>query len=159
MDLFDGIKARRSIRSYGPDHISRNDLHKILAAAECAPVGMGQFDRFQLIVVEDPHVLEQMANTNGATTVVIVAASEPGPMQDISAGAIVENMALAATGCRVASCVNMASLQNLPAGVIPTGLQPVVCLCLGQTRELLEPRKVDNNKILSHVIKPQSSKS
>mgnify|MGYP003604712476 CR=1 FL=1 len=157
MDLFDGIKSRRSIRQYGPDHISRSDLHTIMAAADCAPVGMGQYDRFQLIVVEDPHTLEQMENTNGATTVIIVAASKPEPMHYISAGTIVENMALAATGCHVASCVNMAALQNLPAGVIPEGFQPVVCLCLGQTRELLEPRAVDNNKILSHVIKPKQA--
>lgn len=157
MDLFDAVKSRRSIREYGPDHISRGDLHSILAAAECAPVGMGQFERFQLIVVEDPHVLEQMENTNGATTVIIVAASDPQPMHYISAGTIVENMTLAATACHVASCVNMAALQNLPAGLIPEGFTPVVDLCLGQTRELLAPRKVDNHKIVSHVIKPRSS--
>lgn len=157
MDLFDVIKSRRSIRQYGPDHISRGALHSIMTAAQCAPVGMGQYDRFQLIVIEDPHTLEQMSNINGATTVIIVAAADPHPMHYLSAGTIVENMALAATASHVASCVNMAALENLPTGLIPEGFTPVVDLCLGQTRELLAPRKVDNHKILSHVIKPRSS--
>ena len=66
MDLMDAIKGRRSIRKYKPDPVSEEALEKVMEAVKWSP-SWANTQCWEVIVVKDPNVKSQLANTLTAT--------------------------------------------------------------------------------------------
>lgn len=64
MDNIQNILTRRSVRSYEPRPISKEDMHTILDAAMSGP-SCANTRPWQFIVVEDKETLNKMADANG----------------------------------------------------------------------------------------------
>ena len=60
MDLFEVIKGRRSIRSYKPDPVPKEDLEKILEAAIWAP-SAGNCQPWEFVIVTKDYLKEELA--------------------------------------------------------------------------------------------------
>jgi nitroreductase len=64
MDVYEAIRTRRSVRSYRPDAIPKEVLHRVLDAARVAPsAGNGQPTR--MIVVTKPEARQKLAEMCG----------------------------------------------------------------------------------------------
>jgi len=114
MELFETINLRQSVRKYKEGQIPAEALDDIVNAASAAPVGMAAFKTLKLAVIQDPDFLKRineagkkamnMSNPDmslyyNAPTLIVVF-SEEGRMPGIeyaNAGAVMENMLLAAT--------------------------------------------------------------
>ena len=59
MDVLEAISARCSVRSFRPDPVPGDLLHKLLEAAVRAPTG-GLMQPWEFIVIEDPGVRRQL---------------------------------------------------------------------------------------------------
>jgi len=111
MDFFEVVRARRSVRKYGPDPVGRDVLKKIVAAGIEAPSGANMQLR-QYVIVDDPAVMERIRPVSPALTgapAAIVLLVEPKPtrfgefwIQDASAA--MQNMLLAAVALGCAAC-------------------------------------------------------
>jgi len=66
MDLMEAIKGRRSIRKYKPDPVSEGALEKVMEAVKWSP-SWANTQCWEVIVVKDPNVKSQLANTLTAT--------------------------------------------------------------------------------------------
>jgi nitroreductase len=64
MDYFELLRHRRSTRRFTAEQISQEDLSKILAAANIAPIGSNRFDDIHLTVVQDRSVLGKLAEAS-----------------------------------------------------------------------------------------------
>ncbi len=64
METLEAILGRRSVRSYTGQHISDEDLHKILAAGMSGPTAVNARD-WSFLVVRDRETLHKMADGNG----------------------------------------------------------------------------------------------
>jgi len=66
MDLMEAIKGRRSIRKYKSDPVSEEALQKVIEAVRWSP-SWANTQCWELIVVRDPKVKSELANTLTAT--------------------------------------------------------------------------------------------
>jgi nitroreductase len=62
MELMQAIMGRRSVRSYTPEAVSREDLDAVLEAARWAP-SWANTQCWELIVVEDAGIRQELART------------------------------------------------------------------------------------------------
>lgn len=62
MDLMEAIKQRRSIRKYKPDPVSEEALQKVFEAVRWSP-SWANTQCWELILVKDPNVKSELANT------------------------------------------------------------------------------------------------
>ena len=81
MDIFEVIKARRSIRKYKADPVDDKDLEKVLEAAHWAP-SWANTQCWRFIVVKEPGIKAQVADTVQKVLI------EDGWVQNAAAGAI-----------------------------------------------------------------------
>ena len=61
IDYLELAKTRSSCRKYTDEPVSDEDIHKIILAANAAPVGSSRFDDIHLTVVKDRKVLDALA--------------------------------------------------------------------------------------------------
>lgn len=66
MDLMEAIKGRRSIRKYKADPVSEEALQKVMEAVKWSP-SWANTQCWEVIVVKDPNMKSQLANTLTAT--------------------------------------------------------------------------------------------
>jgi nitroreductase len=66
MDLMEAIKGRRSIRKYKPDPVYEEVLQKVMEAVKWSP-SWANTQCWEVIVVKDPNMKSQLANTLTAT--------------------------------------------------------------------------------------------
>jgi len=111
MDLFDAIYARRSVRQFTDEPVSREDLKKITATAIEAPTGCNaQFKHY--VIIDDPAVMDAIRPSSGVFKTACAAVAivmEPKAakfgefwMQDASAA--MQNMLLAAEALGYGAC-------------------------------------------------------
>ncbi len=146
------IQARKAVRSY-TGQISAEQLQTIFDAANAGAVGMGQFENYRVIAIQKESVLAQLNGIYDAPTVFVVAATADTPMEAVSAGIIVHNMALAAEDLSLGANYNMASLGSIPADVLPAGFKPLIALTVGQTSETFTPRNLPADRIQKSTVK------
>lgn len=146
------IATRKSTRVYTGKQISDEVLNAILAAGCAAPVGMGMYDSLHLTVIQDKEILKNISagvakamNMDsdplyGAPTIVLVSSKEPiAPGVDYTnAGAVIQNMLLAATDKGIGSvliwgtALAVGAVDELrKALAIPDGFNPVCSAALG----------------------------
>ena len=142
------IYQRQAVRDFATRKVASSDLDEILDAGQAAPVGMGEYEKFHLTLCTDTNVISRIESDSvstpyyGAPAVILVSAQKQGAsvgaMEYVSAGTIVENMALTATARGLASCVIMGALgplskdtQLLADMKIPQNFVPVISLAVG----------------------------
>lgn len=169
MSIRKAIYDRQAIRDYAAQKVESRDLDEILDAGQAAPVGMGEYTKYHLTLLTDTDIISRIESDNvstpyyGAPAVIIVSAQKDGAfvgtLESVSAGAIVENMALTATDLGLANCVIMGALgplskdtQLLADMKIPQNFVPVISLAVGYPNEKqVTPEKkrhaIETNKI------------
>ncbi|GAD16072.1 nitroreductase family protein [Lentilactobacillus otakiensis] len=152
METLKMIQSRKAIREYS-GQVSDDQLHEILVAANASPVGMGRYDDYRLTVIQDPAVLSKMTGIYEAPTVIVVSIKDDSASDEVSAGAIVHNMELAAEDQGLGANYNMASLGSIPSEVIPDGFKPAFALTLGQTSDEFTPREIPLDRIKTNMVK------
>ena len=61
MDFFDLLRQRQSVRKFRPEQITKDQLDRILLAANQAPIGSNRREEVHLTVVQDRDVLARLA--------------------------------------------------------------------------------------------------
>ena len=180
MNVFDAIVNRRSVRSYTGEPLTAGELDKILTAANCAPVGMGQFGTKHLTVITNKDMLAEIEQATAklmgkpdlhplynAPAMVLVSVKLPeGPMQlDMTnilcsdAAIVVQNMALEAVELGLGTCHIWGAVRAIKADAalsaklgIPEGYTPVCSAIFGKSDKPVEPREPRRNKFTENVI-------
>ncbi len=155
MDIFELIRARRSIRSFDPSKpVSDEMLRKILEAGTWAP-SAGNTQCWRFFVVRDERIKRRLASEAGhqpfiaeAPVVIVVTADleliersygERGKntysLQDTAAA--IQNMLLAITALGLGSCWVGAFLEEKAAKILelPPNLRPLAILPVGYPAE------------------------
>jgi len=107
MDFFEAIKARASVRSFGPCEITDEQLEQVIDAGRRAPSGYNR-QPCSFIVVRDKAQIEKLGRIQGCiaeATAAIAVVVDSGATQywREDAAAAIENMLLAATAMGYAS--------------------------------------------------------
>ena len=66
MNVFDAIVNRKSVRSYTGEPLTDEELDKLLAAANCAPVASAMYHTNHLTVIKDRELLAEIEKAFGA---------------------------------------------------------------------------------------------
>ncbi len=115
--VLETIRTRRSIRKYGPEQVSGEQLRAVLEAGTYAPTGHNRQDPL-IVAVQNPEINDRLRKMNaeimgtdrdpyyGAPTIVLVFVPKrednPNSVQDGSL--VLGNMMLAAHSLGLASC-------------------------------------------------------
>ncbi|MCD8144096.1 MAG: nitroreductase family protein [Oscillospiraceae bacterium] len=164
MEFNEVIRSRKSVRAYQSAQISDAQLQAVLEAAYNAPVGMGQFEKIHLTVVQNAEVIarleaiagaaagqEDFHPSYGAPTLIYVSEStEDGELiTGCNVGCIMENMQLAAVDQGLGSCYLMGMVQMAKGNPetakllgIPEGFCTVSAVALGYPVEENTQREV-----------------
>lgn len=177
LDTFEALISRRSIRSYTNDVITEENLERILAAAEAAPVAMGLYGDLHLTVITDARLLEKIDRAAaemmgdrapqplyGAPMLIVVSVRRPEPGREnpvySSAAIVVENMALEAVALGVGACHIWGPIRALNASPdlvaaldLPEDFVPSCGIILGQTEEEYQPREIPEDRISINYIR------
>jgi len=148
MNVFEAIKARRSIRQFTDEPIEKETLEKLLDAARWAPTG-GNQQKWRFVVVTSPSVKELIKKfapgifVMPAAFIVICAEKEPGANRWAEEGYLADcaiaaqNIMLAAWEMGIGSCpalsyakVAVQEILNLPEDV-----EPLLIVTLGYPAE------------------------
>ena len=107
VDFFEAVKARASVRSFGPCEISDEELAQIVDAGRRAPSGYNR-QPWEFVIVRDGalldrlgHIQDCIAESSAAVAVVVDEDSTNFWKED--AAAAIENMLLAVTALGYAS--------------------------------------------------------
>lgn len=165
MSIQEAIYARQATRSFTTEAVPEEKLQKIIIAGQAAPVGMGQYENYHFTTITSAAAIAKIEAAGsghpyyGAPAVVIISIKNNGPMEQVSAGAMVENMALLATEQDLASCVVAGALQPLLKDEklaseikIPTGFVPCISLAVGYPKEHLKPAASNRHEVASDDI-------
>ncbi len=109
MDVYEAIVNKRDTRSFSPDPVSDEDLHRVLQAGRMAGSAKNQ-QLNRIVVVTDPDDRAKLAEcgkfadwvTRASVVMAIVVPKEGGKAFDI--GRMAQNMMVAAHGLGLASC-------------------------------------------------------
>ncbi|MBD5558990.1 MAG: nitroreductase [Clostridia bacterium] len=177
MDTFEALTSRRSVRSYTNDVITEENLERILAAAEAAPVAMGRYEDLHLTVITDARLLDRIDRATakmmgdegkqplyGAPMLIVVSVRRPEPGREnavySSAACVVENMALEAVALNVGACHIWGAIRAVNASndlaaqlELPEGFIPSCGIILGQTEEEYKQREVARDRIRINYVR------
>lgn len=167
--------SRKSVRTFTGEAITEEERSFIMAAAQAAPVAMGQYETYHLTVVTNKELLAAIERAGGelfgdperkmlygAPTLIIVSAHVVPGAENFtysSAAIIVHNMALAATelgvgSCDIWGCIGAAAKQSeLTARLnLPEGYTPCCAVALGKTEETFSVREIPEERIATNTI-------
>lgn len=162
MELKEALNARKSIRSYDGEQITKEQLDHILTAAYEAPVGMGKYDSIHLTIITNKELLDEIDKNAaeffgnpsahplyGAPMLIVVSSKDEGNVASANVGIIIQNMALAAVDEGVGQCdiygatVALAQNSELLAKLnLPEGFTPLGSIILGRSSEQYWKRDV-----------------
>jgi len=164
LSILDMIKARGSIRRYKPEPVPKEDLLRVVEAAEYAQSAANR-QPWQFVLVTDTAMKKRLVEAArnqgfvGEAAAVVVCLANPvesakvGPFEGflIDLAIAIENMVLAAWDLGIGSCwigaFNENSVKELLG--IPEGLRVVSLLTLGYPDE--KPR-AKNRKPLKDIL-------
>ena len=163
MELFEVIKARRSIRKYKDKFVEAEKLTKILEAARLAPSARNMQD-WRFVVVQDAAIREKLvsaANNQifvGQAPVVIACCTTEGnytmrcgqPAGAIDVAIAIDHMTLAAVELGLGTCWIGSFYPDQVRSIlkIPEYIQIVELLTLGYPDERPEPKpRLELNQI------------
>lgn len=159
MDLYDAMRARRSVRTYVDRPVPMDALGRLLEAARQAP-SANNLMPWRFIVVTDPETKATIAASGqygkflAHAPVAIVALGDEGTAPRwyaVDTAIALEHIALAAVAEGLGSCwigsFDEAKVKELLA--VPEGQRVVAVLALGYPKE-----KIDLGKIANAFIHP-----
>ncbi|MGD8491500.1 MAG: nitroreductase family protein [Anaerolineae bacterium] len=153
MDLFEAIHGRRSIRRYTAEPLAPDALETLLDAARWAP-NAGNWNAWRFVVVTSPVqkqlLLKFTPGVDDVPAAVIVICIEPKQKQVKEAARLVyvadaaiaaENMALAAHGLGLGSCIVVSFAEAALRAVLklPEAVFPCMLLTVGHPAEAPPP--------------------
>jgi nitroreductase len=157
MELYDAIRARRSIRSYEDRQVPREALDRLLEAARQAPSANNAMP-WRFIVVTDQATRSAIAESGSygkflaKTPVVIVAVGDAVASPKwyaVDTAIALEHIALAAVAEGLGSCwigsFEEGTVKKLLE--IPEAQRIVSLLALGYPKERVDPAKIVNSLI------------
>lgn len=152
MEVFEAIKARRSIRQFTDEPIGKDALEKLLDAARWAPTASNQ-QRWRFVVVTSRPVKELIRKfapgifIMPAAFIVICAEKEPGAnpwaeatyLADCAIAA--QNIMLAAYEMGIGSCPALSYAKGAVQEILnlPEEIEPLLIVTLGYPAEDPEP--------------------
>lgn len=172
MNVLEAIETRRSIRTYTDEPVTEAELSTILKAAYASPVGSGNYDDFQLNVITDKTLMNEIEENYctvmnkpgrtplyGAPMLIVVSTKlsdipimNNGPYS--SCAIIVQNMSLAATELGLGTCHIWGAIRGMnstPELVsklnLKEGLTPVASLIIGHTDENMVRRTFPDERM------------
>lgn len=176
MNAMDNLFARRSIRSFTGEPLSREMINQLLKAAYAAPVGMGRYDSLHITVVTNRDYLNALQSAfashtgrpgaqplYGAPVLIILSSIFPGIPTDNSSysntAIISQNIALAATAMGVGACHIwgvIRALNTCPQLLrklnLPEGFMPCCGVALGYTQETYTVREIAKDRIMTAFL-------
>lgn len=178
MNTLDAILTRQSCRAYKDEQIEKDELTKILIAANAAPIGMATFQCISLTVIQDKALLDKIeANAvasmppeapnkhplyNAPTCILVSVKKEEGPfaaMHPLSASCIMENMLLEATELGLGSTYLMGVAAMLAQNTalcaeckVPDDFTPVAMAAIGYAEAHPEKREGRTDKLATATV-------
>ena len=173
MNTFDAITSRYACRKYTDEQLTPEQLDALLSAANAAPVGMGDYSGYEVIVVQDEeirkaidagtaHAMPVMGDhpTYEAPTLIFVCV-KPDPQFEMipycGASCIAENIMIQATDLGLASVYIMAVptvLQSKPELLekllLGEGFIPVILVSVGHAAKehtSVKPQRLTVKKV------------
>ena len=170
MNTYEAITGRYACRNYTDEQITEAELKALIDAANAAPVAMGDYSGYELVVVQDEetrkaidvgtaHAMPMMGDhpTYEAPTLMFICI-KPNPQFEMipysGASCIAENIMVQATGLGLASVYIMAVptvMQGKPELLrmldMGDGFIPVVLVSVGHAAEKHDEVKVDRLKV------------
>ena len=169
MDLFDLLLTRRSIRQYTGQPVSQEDLRAVLAAGLLSPSSRSRRP-WELVVVQDPAMLEQLSHCRqgsakmlaGAAAAILVFADQTkSDVWTEDCAIVMSNMHLMAHHLGLGSCWIQGRLRQAADGrsthefvanllKVPAPYQLEAILSLGMP-EVEAPRRPFDEALLGKV--------
>lgn len=109
------LKTRRSMRTYKPEQITKNELVQVLEAGMNAPSGMNR-QAAVMVVIQEPEMVKKLSAMNaavagedsdpfyGAPTVIVVLADRTIPTYQYDGSLVMGNLLNAAHGLGLGAC-------------------------------------------------------
>lgn len=169
MDARDAIQKRSSCRKYRTEQVSREQLDLLVKAANAAPVGMGDYKSYELVIVQDEGVRRAINEgtayampvmgdhpTYQAPTLIFICV-KPNPQFEMipycGASCIAENIMIQAAALGLGSVYIMsvpAVMQRKPEllRMLPMsgGFMPVILVAAGYAESDTDRPKPDRLK-------------
>jgi nitroreductase len=140
LETIEAIYARHSSRAFTDEPVTDWQISLLLKAAQCAPVGHGEYASMELTVVTDREVLieiNERTRFKSATSpiynapVLIIVSAQPSPLAKnihiASAACVAENMLVAAADMHLQSIFLWGAIERLrdcPELVERLGINP-----------------------------------
>ncbi len=168
--VIENIMARRSIRKYKAEPVTRETMEKILECGINAPSGMNK-QSWEVRVVDNPAVMEEIIASmtagnpdvapeavrgcfRGAPTMIFIANDPAYDFSVIDCGLLSENIMLSGWSLGVGSvCLGspIRFLRNAPEALaklnFSPGYTPVICIGMGYADEAPEAKPRDFGKV------------
>lgn len=165
MEFTDVLALRQSTRSYTEEKVAKEDIEKILAAAQRAPVGMHNYKGYLLSVITAGDVLDAMktaytkasGKTNdpsyGAPLFILVSKTKDAldELVKYDAACIIENMHLAAAELGLGSVYIHGMIFAIrgekewqKAAGLSDDAVPICGISVGHSKMKLRPRPAKN---------------
>lgn len=174
MEFQDALKKRCSTRSFTSERVKDEDVAAILAAAQNAPLALGDNKTSHLTVIRDPELMEKIREACmlkrkdgtlkdplfNATTMIIFSATDISDdhIEYCNAGCVIENMCMAAADLGLGSCYIwgcLKKLRNRPDVVsllkLPEGYEILSAFVCGYPTEEITDR-VDRDNIAVDIL-------
>lgn len=174
MEFREVMKKRCSTRSFTDAKVSIADTQAIIAAAQMAPLALGDNKTSHLTVVRDPELMEEIRSAcmlkrkdgtlmdplYGATTIIFFSATDISDdhIEYSNAGCVIENMCLAAADLGLGSCYIWGCLKKLrgrPDVIaklnLPEGYEILSAFVCGFPAEQIEKRSFDDNIAVDYL--------
>lgn len=170
METLEAIINRYACRQYLNEQITEEQLNALIEAANAAPVGMGDYSGYELVIVQDEeirkaidegtaHAMPVMGDhpTYEAPTLMFICVKPDEQFEMIpycGASCIAENIMVQATALGLASVYIMAvptAMQGKPELLeklrMSEGFIPVVLVSVGKAKDEHEKKKPDRLKV------------
>jgi len=149
LDVFDAIRARKSIRSYKPEQVPQRLLEKLLEAARLAPSAKN-LQNWKFIVVDDGEIKQRLVKACnnqafvGSASHVIAGVCDPNlnRWHRIDMGIAMEHIALEAVELGLGTCWIGAFDENAVKSVlkVPESMQVAALITVGFPADTPAPR-------------------
>ena len=164
MEFEEVIRLRRSTRAFASQEVSRDELERIVDAAQLAPIAGADYSMSHITVVTDAALLDEIRTRcafrrkdgtmldplYGATALIVLSATGPSDdnIEFCNVACAIENMSLAATDLGLGSVYlwgyikKLATMPDLVAKLgLPEGYTVLSSLGVGHALEPAAPRE------------------
>lgn len=174
METLKSMLIRHSCRSYTDQQITKEQLEKILLAANAAPIGRAFYENMHLTVIQNEQFLQKATERfraasgdpeanplyGGKTWIIVSSKADTGEIAFANAACMVENMSLEAVDLGLGHVYIYGALRVLehdPEFIkdlgIPEGFRPISGIILGYEKEpRTEEREISLDRVATNYL-------